>query len=95
MKNQELTIGEKRCHIKFNPSNDGDINLIKTKCAELINLCVNFTERNNEELKSLDNTFTSEELEILHEANRCFSIAATEIETAQMYAVKGIAKTLK
>lgn len=29
------------------------------------------------------------------EAKRCFSIAMTELETAQMYAVKGIAKSLK
>lgn len=29
------------------------------------------------------------------EAKRCFSIAMTELETAQMYAVKGIAKGLK
>lgn len=29
-----------------------------------------------------------------NEAKRCFSIAMTELETAQMYAVKGIAKGL-
>ena len=29
------------------------------------------------------------------EAKRCFHIAMTELETAQMYAVKGIAKGLK
>ena len=29
------------------------------------------------------------------EAKRCFNIAMTELETAQMYAVKGIAKGLK
>ncbi|MEY4571381.1 MAG: hypothetical protein RLZ10_585 [Bacteroidota bacterium] len=29
------------------------------------------------------------------EAKRCFSIAMTELETAQMYGVKGIAKNLK
>ena len=29
------------------------------------------------------------------EAKRCFSIAMTELETAQMYGVKGIAKGLK
>jgi hypothetical protein len=28
------------------------------------------------------------------EVKRCFSIAMTELETAQMYAVKGIAKSL-
>ena len=29
------------------------------------------------------------------EADRCFEIAITELETAQMYAVKGIAKNLQ
>lgn len=29
------------------------------------------------------------------EAKRCFSVAQTELETAQMYGVKGIAKGLK
>jgi hypothetical protein len=29
------------------------------------------------------------------EAKRCFSIAMTDLETAQMYAVKGIAKGVK
>jgi len=39
---------------------------------------------NNERLESLD-----------PEAQRCFAIAMNELETAQMYAVKGIAKGLK
>ncbi len=38
---------------------------------------------NNERLESLD-----------PEAQRCFAIAMNELETAQMYAVKGIAKGL-
>ncbi len=41
--------------------------------------------------------FCNDELQISDnpEAKRCFSIAMTELETAQMYAVKGIAKGLK
>ena len=41
-------------------------------------------EANNERLEYLD-----------PEAQRCFAIAMNELETAQMYAVKGIAKGLK
>jgi hypothetical protein len=74
---QQLTLGEERCHITFNPSNDGDISVIKTKCAELINLLDGYS-------KKTDNP----------EAKRCFAVAMTEIETAQMYGVKGIAKDL-
>lgn len=33
-----LTFGEKLVGITFNPSNDGDVSEIKTKCAELANL---------------------------------------------------------
>ncbi len=33
-----LSFGEKLVGIQFNPSNDGDVNIIKTKFAELVNL---------------------------------------------------------
>lgn len=41
--------------------------------------------------------FCNDELHVTNdpEAKRCFSIAMTELETAQMYAVKGVAKGLK
>ena len=41
--------------------------------------------------------FCNDELQISDdiEAKRCFEEAMTELETAQMYAVKGIAKGLK
>jgi hypothetical protein len=72
------TLGEKRCHISFNPSADDKIGTFKRKMADAIDYC------NNELLLTEDG-----------EAKRCFSIAMTELETAQMYAVKGIAKGLK
>ena len=34
-----MTIGEDRVRIKFNPSADGIVDLIKQKTAELIDLC--------------------------------------------------------
>jgi len=73
-----MTLGEKRCHINFNPSSDDKIGFIKRMMADAIDFC-------NEELMSTEDG----------EAKRCFSIAMTELETAQMYAVKGIAKGLK
>jgi hypothetical protein len=75
---QELTLGEKRCHINFNPSSDDKIGTFKRMMADAIDYC------NNELMSTEDG-----------EAKRCFSIAMTELETAQMYAVKGIAKGLK
>lgn len=75
---RQMTLGEKRCHINFNPSSDDKIGTFKKMMADAIDYC-------NEELTSTEDG----------EAKRCFSIAMTELETAQMYAVKGIAKGLK
>ncbi len=75
---RELTLGEKRCHINFNPSSDDKIGTFKRMMADAIDYC------NNELMSTEDG-----------EAKRCFSIAMTDLETAQMYAVKGIAKGLK
>jgi len=72
-----LTLGEKRCHIKFNPSSDDKIGTFKKMMADAIDYC------NEESSNTMD-----------PEAKRCFSIAMTELETAQMYGVKGIAKGL-
>jgi hypothetical protein len=75
---REMTLGEKRCHISFNPSSDDKIGTFKRMMADAIDYC-------QEELLATEDG----------EAKRCFSIAMTELETAQMYAVKGIAKGLK
>jgi len=75
---REMTLGEKRCHINFNPSSDDKIGTFKRMMADAIDYC-------NNELQSTEDP----------EAKRCFSIAMTELETAQMYGVKGIAKGLK
>lgn len=74
---RELTLGEKRCHVNFNPSSDDKIGQFKRMMADAIDFM-------NNELMSTDDG----------EAKRCFSIAMTELETAQMYGVKGIAKGL-
>ena len=74
---KEATLGEKRCHINFNPSSDDKIGTFKRMMADAIDYC-------NNELNSTNDG----------EAKRCFSVAMTELETAQMYGVKGIAKGL-
>jgi hypothetical protein len=75
---REMTLGEKRCHINFNPSSDDKIGTFKRMIANAIDYC------NNELIDTED-----------PEAKRCFSIAMTELETAQMYGVKGISKAFK
>jgi hypothetical protein len=75
---KELTLGEKRCHINFNPSSDDKIGQFKRMMADAIDFC------NEEHIRSTS-----------READRCFEIAMEHLETAQMYAVKGIAKGLK
>jgi hypothetical protein len=74
---KEMTLGESRCHINFNPSADDKIGTFKRMMADAIDYCHKLS------LESLD-----------PEADRCFEIAMTELETAQMYAIKGIAKGL-
>jgi hypothetical protein len=75
---RDMTLGELRCHINFNPSADDKIGTFKKMMADAIDYM-------NNEIMSTDDG----------EAKRCFSIAMTELETAQMYGVKGIAKGLK
>jgi len=83
---RQLTLGEKRCHINFNPSADDKIGTFKRMMADAIDYC------NDEITNSQSIRRTAEES---HEQYRCFKIAMEHLETAQMYAVKGIAKGLK
>ena len=81
---QPMTLGESRCHINFNPSSDDKIGTFKRMMADAIDYC------NNEKINS-----TIVDIEAHLEQKRCFDIAMDHLETAQMYAVKGIAKGLK
>jgi len=71
---RDMTIGEDRVRIKFNPSADGLVDQIKQKSAELINLC--------EESRSNGAVSPSAE------SNRLWSLAQTHYEDAAMWAVK-------
>jgi hypothetical protein len=83
---RELTLGEKRCHINFNPSSDDKIGQFKRMMADAIDFC--FLEQSLSSRSPLNAEETLEQI-------RCFEIAMEHLETAQMYAVKGIAKGLK
>jgi len=80
---RELTLGEKRCHINFNPSSDDKIGTFKRMMADAIDFC------HKEDISSPLHG------DVFLEQVRCFKIAMEHLETAQMYAVKGIAKGLK
>ena len=80
---RELTLGEKRCHIGFNPSNDGEIAQFKIKMADAIDF-----------LENVRKEIPEGEYEEGSEIHRVLSVAQTNLETAQMYGVKGIAKML-
>jgi len=78
LKNREVTLGEKRCHIDFNPSSDDKIGTFKRMMADAIDFM-------NDESSATNDP----------EAKRVFAIAMTDLESAQMFGVKGIAKGLK
>jgi hypothetical protein len=80
---RELTLGEKRCHINFNPSSDDKIGTFKRMMADAIDFCYN---------QMKESTLSGDDY---MEQVRCFKIAMEHLETAQMYAVKGVAKGLK
>jgi len=83
MSSRPMTLGEKRCHINFNPSSDDKIGTFKRMMADAIDFL---------DQERLESVLSGEEY---LEQVRCFKIAMEHLETAQMYAVKGIAKGLK
>lgn len=74
---RDVTLGEKRCHIGFNPSADDKIGTFKRMMADAIDYL------NNESQATEDD-----------EAKRVFDLAMADLESAQMFGVKGIAKSL-
>ena len=67
------SLGEQRVRIEFNPSAVGNVNFIKEKTAELINVC--------ESLKPEGGIISREQL-------RLIALAQTSYEEAAMWAVK-------
>ena len=74
MENNEMTYGEKAVGLTFNPSNDDAVTACKTAFAIVIN-----------QMNDLRNSPSSNP-----EIARMCSIAITEAQTAQMWAVKAI-----
>jgi hypothetical protein len=82
MSTRPMTLGEKRCHINFNPSEDDKIGKFKRMMADAIDFL---------DQERIDSVLSGEEY---LEQTRCFKIAMEHLETAQMYGVKGLAKSL-
>lgn len=68
------TLGEQRVRVTFNPANSDRVHVLKTKFAELIDMC-----------ESMKDAYDGKP----NEKNRVLAVAQTELETACMYAVKG------
>jgi len=70
------TLGEKRVRIDFNPSNAGNVNALKARAAEAINILESFKtdERNNHDAEAL----------------RLIALAQTAFEEAAMWGVKAV-----
>jgi hypothetical protein len=77
---RELSLGEMRVGINFNPGGNPNVNSLKQKAADFIDTCEGLRNRAN----------TNPELG--GEINRLISIAQTNMETAAMYAVKAATK---
>ena len=77
---KELTLGERRVHLNFNPSSDDKIGQFKRMMADAIDFI--------EEIRVSNDNPDAKEI------NRCVAIAHTELETAKIYCVKAIEKTL-
>lgn len=75
---KKLTIGEKRVRTEFNPEGVGNVNFIKEKTAELINVLEEF--KTDERHKGFMDS----------EVIRVISIAQTTYEDAAMWAVKAV-----
>lgn len=72
----ELTFGEKAVGLTFNPSGDATVQKVKETCAAAIDVLNNLRDI----AKGADNG----------EAVRMFSVAITELQTAQMWGVKAV-----
>lgn len=71
---RELTFGEKACGVDFNPSSDMMVHNLKSKYAEIVDILNDIRKHNGH----------------MPEVQRMASIAITETQTAQMWAVKTV-----
>ena len=83
MEVRPLTFGEKACGVGFNPGGDPTVQEIKKKYAEIVDL-----------LNDL-RTASKDESTAAVEKRRMYSVAITEAQTSQMWAVKAATWSLK
>ena len=74
MNTEELSFGEKAVGISFNPSNNREVNIIKSYFAHIIDTM--------DELRNMSTCS--------RDTARLASVAITEAQTAQMWAVKAL-----
>ena len=74
--NDLKTLGEKRVRVDFNPSNSGNVNALKTKAAEAINILQDYKDDPRNQIDS--------------ETARIIATAQTKYEEAAMWAVKAV-----
>lgn len=72
-----LTFGEKAVGISFNPGGHEDVNNIKASCAAAIDVINQLREKEKQQPA------------VSSERMRMYSVAITELQTSQMWAVKG------
>lgn len=72
----ELTYGQKAVGLTFNPSGDGRVQKLKELYAEIIDLC--------------NDARSSDAPSVSGEQKRLYSVAITEAQAAQMWAVKAV-----
>lgn len=73
---KELTFGQKAVGVRFNPSGMSEVDKIKQQFADIIDTLNDFRNETNPSMSS--------------EAKRLASIAITEAQGAQMWAVKAL-----
>lgn len=79
MKNKKLTYGEMAVGLTFNPSNNVDVDTLKRLFAKQIDIMDDLR-------KSINTLYDGKG----SEGQRLCSVAITEIQTAQMWAIKAI-----
>jgi rRNA processing protein Krr1/Pno1 len=79
---REITYGERAVGLGFNPSENPLVYKVKSLYAEIIDIC-NLVRENEKTLEKAGGVPSGERM-------RLFSVAITEAQTAQMWAVKAI-----
>ena len=83
----------RRCGLHFNPAGNPAIDAVKGFAAAAMQAVINTRTAEQARFAALDNPDRAER-DRHNDAMRCFATALTQIESGQMFAVKGIAAVL-